>query len=64
MLINSSDDGDLVDTYGAAEEEVPVQQEQKEMTASKEFVDVPFVAEETPVEVLVTKEVAPKECPI
>ena len=62
-LINSSDDGDLVDTYGAAEEEVPVQQEQKEMTASKEFVDVPFTEEEHASETVV-KEVAPKECPI
>lgn len=62
-LINSSDDGDLVDTYGATDEEIPVQQEQKEMTASKEFVDVPFTEEEHVSETVV-KEVAPKECPI
>lgn len=62
-LINSSDDGDLVDTYGATDEEVPVQQEQKEMTASKEFVDVPFTEEEHASETVV-KEVAHKECPI
>ena len=62
-LINSSDDGDLVDTYGAADEEIPVQQEQKEMTASKEFVDVPFTEEEHVSETVV-KEVAPNECPI
>ncbi len=62
-LINSSDDGDLVDTYGATDEEVPVQQEQKEMTASKEFVDVPFTEEEHALETVV-KEVVPIECPI
>lgn len=62
-LINSSDDGDLVDTYGATDEEVPVQQEQKEMTASKEFVDVPFTEEEHASETVV-KEVVPNECPI
>lgn len=62
-LINSSDDGDLVDTYGATDEEIPVQQEQKEMTASKEFVDVPFTEEEHVSETVV-KEVASKECPI
>lgn len=62
-LINSSDDGDLVDTYGATDEEIPVQQEQKEMTASKEFVDVPFTEEEHASETVV-KEVVPNECPI
>nr|DAV39024.1 MAG TPA: RecT protein [Caudoviricetes sp.] len=62
-LINSSDDGDLVDTYGATDEEIPVQQEQKEMTASKEFVDVPFTEEEH-VSATVVKDVAPNECPI
>lgn len=62
-LINSSDDGDLVDTYGATDEEIPVQQEQKEMTASKEFVDVPFTEEEHASETVV-KEVVPIECPI
>lgn len=62
-LINSSDDGDLVDTYGATDEEIPVQQEQKEMTASKEFVDVPFTEEEH-VSATVVKEVVPNECPI
>lgn len=62
-LINSSDDGDLVDTYGATDEEIPVQQEQKEMTASKEFVDVPFTEEEHASEIVV-KEVVPNECPI
>lgn len=62
-LINSSDDGDLVDTYGAMDEEIPVQQEQKEMTASKEFVDVPFTEEEH-VSATVVKDVAPNECPI
>ena len=62
-LINSSDDGDLVDTYGATDEEIPVQQEQKEMTASKEFVDVPFTEEEH-VSATVVKDVVPNECPI
>ena len=62
-LINSSDGGDLVDTYGATDEEIPVQQEQKEMTASKEFVDVPFTEEEHASETVV-KEVVPIECPI
>lgn len=63
-LINSSDDGDLIDTYqGADEESTPTPQaEQKEMTASKEFVDVPFTEEQT--STMVAKEVAPKECPI
>ncbi|MEG0907022.1 MAG: RecT family recombinase [Cellulosilyticaceae bacterium] len=37
-LINSSDDGDLVDSYGAAEEEVTPQFEQQQNTASQEFV--------------------------
>lgn len=66
-LINSSDDGDLVDTYqGADEESTPTPQaEQKEMTASKEFVDVPFVEDKQ--EVLpqsVTASQEQIECPI
>lgn len=36
-LINASDDGDLVDTYSTSEVEHTPQEEQKEMTASKEF---------------------------
>lgn len=36
-LINASDDGDLIDIYTGAEEEVQPQEVQKEMTASKEF---------------------------
>ena len=66
-LINSSDDGDLIDTYqGADEESTPTPQaEQKEMTASKEFVDVPFVEDKQEVPAQVT---APTQeeivCPI
>ena len=36
-LINASDDGDLIDTYAGAEEEINPREEQQEMTASKEF---------------------------
>lgn len=39
MIINSSDDGDLIDTYSGTEEEHTPQQEQREFTASKEFVE-------------------------
>ncbi|MDA3732353.1 recombinase RecT [Niameybacter massiliensis] len=66
-LINSSDDGNLIDTYqGADEESTPTPQaEQKEMTASKEFVDVPFVEDKQEVPAQVT---APTQeeivCPI
>ena len=37
LLINASDDGDLIDTYTGAEQEIEHQEVQKEMTASKEF---------------------------
>ncbi|WP_053983398.1 recombinase RecT [Niameybacter massiliensis] len=67
MLINSSDDGDLVDTYqGADEESTPTPQvKQKEMTASKEFVDVPFVEDQQePLSQSVTVAQEQIECPI
>lgn len=47
MIINSSDDGDLVDTYGSAEEETAPQTEHKEVAASQEFVDVTYQEENT-----------------
>lgn len=40
MLINSSNDGDLVDTYAGAEEETTPREQQREMTASKDFEEV------------------------
>ena len=40
MLINSSDDGDLVDTYQGSEEETTPREAQKSMTASKDFEEV------------------------
>ncbi len=41
-LINSSDDGDLIDTYAGAEQEIEPQEVQKEMTASKDFEEEPI----------------------
>lgn len=41
-LINASDDGDLIDTYTGAEQEIEPQEVQKEMTASREFEEEPI----------------------
>lgn len=41
-LINASDDGDLIDTYTGAEQEIEPQEVQKEMTASRDFEEEPI----------------------
>lgn len=68
MIINSSDDGDLIDTYSGTEEEHTPQQEQKEFTASKEFGEVIDVQSEEitgePKQELVTQQTSNNECPI
>ena len=68
MLINSSDDGDLIDTYSGTEEEHTPQQEQKEFTASKEFGEVIDVQSEEiteePKQEVVTQQTSNNECPI
>lgn len=64
MLINSSDDGDLIDTYSGAEEEHTPQQEQKEFTASKEFGEVIDVQSEELTEEPQQEETSDNECPI
>lgn len=62
-LINSSDDGDLVDTYGALEEEMTPEQEKQEKATTKEFeaqvkvLDVEYQEEPTKAEKSV-------QCPI
>nr|WP_302596439.1 RecT family recombinase [uncultured Cellulosilyticum sp.] len=45
MLINASDDGDLIDTYGQAEEEHTPQEEQKEFVGTEEFIEAEIVEE-------------------
>lgn len=68
MIINSSDDGDLIDTYSGTEEEHTPQQEQKEFTASKEFGEVIDVQSEEiteePKQEVVTQQTSNNECPI
>ncbi len=58
ILINSSDDGDLVDAYQSAEEESTPREVQKQMTGSREFEEV---IETTAVEVV--EQVEPLEEP-
>ena len=69
MIINSSDDGDLIDTYSGSEEERTPQQEQKDFTASKEYeevIDVPAteVVEEPKPEAPTQTITEKMECPI
>ena len=64
-LINASDDGDLIDTYAGAEEEINPREEQHEMTASKEFDEE--LIETTATEIVEEEPVQQKledECPL
>lgn len=69
MIINASDDGDLIDTYSGTEEEHTPHQEQKAFTASKEFVEPQEiidveVREESQQEVPAQTTTENMECPI